>query len=70
MFVVKKNVVRPVEGGKLIAAVDLGSNSFHLMVARVVLKDNDFRLTHIFFFYEIVLPFVHVPKWRCELDGI
>ena len=27
-----------------IAAVDLGSNSFHLMVARVVLKDNDFRL--------------------------
>ena len=36
--------MRPVEGGKLIAAVDLGSNSFHLMVARVVLKDNDFRL--------------------------
>ena len=33
MFVVKKDVVRPVEGEKLIAAVDLGSNSFHLMVA-------------------------------------
>ena len=42
MFVVKKNHVSPIEGEKLIAAVDLGSNSFHLMVARVVLRDGDF----------------------------
>ena len=42
MFVVKKNRVKTIKGEKLIAAVDLGSNSFHLMVARVVLKDNDF----------------------------
>ncbi len=35
-----------------------------------IYKDNGFRLTNIFFFYEIVSPFVHIPKWRCELDGI
>ena len=47
MFVVKKNHVSPIEGEKLIAAVDLGSNSFHLMVARVVLRDGDFILKKI-----------------------
>ena len=44
MFVVNKIEKSPVEGEKLIAAVDLGSNSFHLMVAKVVLRDNDFIL--------------------------
>ena len=44
MFVVKKNRVSAIKGEKLIAAVDLGSNSFHLMVARVGLRGNDFVL--------------------------
>ena len=44
MFVVNKNEASPVDDEKLIAAVDLGSNSFHLMVAKVVLRDNDFIL--------------------------
>ena len=47
MFVVNKIEKSPVEGEKLIAAVDLGSNSFHLMVAKVVLRDNDFILKKI-----------------------
>ena len=47
MFVVNKNETSRMEGEKLIAAVDLGSNSFHLMVARVVLRDNDFILKKI-----------------------
>ena len=47
MFVVTKTSQSPDENEKLIAAVDLGSNSFHLMVARVVLKKNDSRLKKI-----------------------
>ena len=44
MLVVKKNHASLVESEKLIAAVDLGSNIFHLMVARVVSRDGDFIL--------------------------
>ena len=47
MYVVNENRANRVEGEKLIAAVDLGSNSFHLMVARVVLRDSDFILKKI-----------------------
>ena len=47
MFSAKKISHRSPENEKLIAAVDLGSNSFHLMVAKVFLKKNDFRLKKI-----------------------
>lgn len=36
-----------------------------------IYKDNeDIRLTQVFFFYEIMAPFINIPKWRCEVDGI
>tara|TARA_B100001564_G_scaffold324253_1_gene304874 strand:- start:365 stop:1132 length:768 start_codon:yes stop_codon:yes gene_type:complete len=44
-------------------------NKFHGQTS--IYKDNeDIRLTQVFFFYEIMAPFINIPKWRCEVDGI
>tara|TARA_B100000965_G_C19460908_1_gene699666 strand:- start:95 stop:862 length:768 start_codon:yes stop_codon:yes gene_type:complete len=44
-------------------------NKFHGQ-SNIYTDNDNFRLTQVFFFNEIIAPFDNIPKSRCEVDGI